>query len=247
MSQRHARGFTVVELMFSMTFISIMLITIANVTIFVNRLFTRGITYQAVNETGREVSGQLRRDIAGQTIARTGEAIKVTLNGTIDGGKSNGRERLCLGNYSYVWNTPQALVSPHQHDKEVFRGKVVHLLRVRDPDGVLCRTDNKGHLPELSSVAGSDAEDLLGGQGNNRVTSSSTAMQSRLAVYSVRVTKGPEDELSRQQLYDIELHVGTYDEGLPGGQCSETDRISNEYCNSSVFRFTVRSINGVMR
>ena len=57
------KGFTLIELMLSMTFISILLVAIAVTIIQISNVYNRGITLKEVNQAGRSLSNELQRSI----------------------------------------------------------------------------------------------------------------------------------------------------------------------------------------
>ena len=86
------RGFTLIELMLAIAFISMLLLAIAAVGIQVGRIYTRGIVLRDVNQAGREISDTLRRDFlqANQRKIVT-DAVRVPDNNHWVSG------RVCLG------------------------------------------------------------------------------------------------------------------------------------------------------
>ena len=62
---RHVqRGFTIIELMLAMTFVSFLLMAIAMVTVQVGKTYNRGLTLKTVNQSGRDITDSIRSDIA---------------------------------------------------------------------------------------------------------------------------------------------------------------------------------------
>ena len=143
----HKQGFTLVELMLAMAFVSVLLLAIALTAIQAGKLYSRGTTLRNVNQSGRNVSDMLRRDFLqsnAQKIADDGQVIQVK---TTDGTVVN--ERICLGYYSYIWNRVDAMVRAtgdnaiQQHivkyDSADARDVAINLVRVVDSGGNLCR------------------------------------------------------------------------------------------------------------
>lgn len=61
------RGFTIVELALSMTFIAVLLVTIAYLTINISAIYQKGLAMRAVTSTGRQVVEELKKTIAATT------------------------------------------------------------------------------------------------------------------------------------------------------------------------------------
>src|SRR5687768_8731757 len=111
MNHVNAKGFTLIELMLAMTFISVLLVAIAMTTIQISNIYTKGITLREVDQAGRTLSNELQRNISASVpfdvtpkkddSPATEDSKYVVRNE--DGG------RLCLGKYSYLWNFGKAI------------------------------------------------------------------------------------------------------------------------------------------
>lgn len=89
------RGFTLIELMLAMTFVSALLLAIAMTVIQISNVYTRGLTLKEVNQAGRTISTELKRGISQSApFAVPGPKYVVQPWGG----------RLCVGQYSYIWN-----------------------------------------------------------------------------------------------------------------------------------------------
>jgi prepilin-type N-terminal cleavage/methylation domain-containing protein len=62
MIQGYKKGFTLIELMLAMSFISVLLLSIAMVGIQAGKMYSRGIVLRDVNQAGRDISDTIRRD-----------------------------------------------------------------------------------------------------------------------------------------------------------------------------------------
>ncbi len=123
-------GFTIVELTLTMSFVAVLLITIAIVVTNVLAIYQKGMTIKAVNNVGRGLIDNLSDSITGapglnvtsvcakleEETART-ECEKdnatrgFNYNSAVD---SDGHQLygvFCTGSYSYVWNTAYAFKS----------------------------------------------------------------------------------------------------------------------------------------
>ena len=97
-------GFTLIELMLAMSFISLLLLAIAMTTIQVSNIYTKGITLREVNQAGRAVSEELQRSISASSPFEIDAALPSNKYIVRAGGG-----RLCLGRYTYAWNFGSAL------------------------------------------------------------------------------------------------------------------------------------------
>ncbi len=138
-------GFTIVELMLAMSFISILLISIVMISVQAGKMFNRGAVLRSLNQSVRNVGDVMRRDFlqANRQQLMSGGgvgdlAISVT-NGVTESG------RFCLGQYSYLWNKAETLNQLSEGDDlssnptiVTVDGQPINFVRVADPDGALC-------------------------------------------------------------------------------------------------------------
>lgn len=124
------KGFTLIELVLSMSFVSVLLIAIAVVTVNILTVYQKGLAVKTVNAVGRELTDEFTnalnvspsvdtKSLCGNTRlikpefrenCRKDKAFKFVFQQTIDsipdtkGSQLNGV--FCTGKYSYIWNTP---------------------------------------------------------------------------------------------------------------------------------------------
>lgn len=101
--KHNTRGFTLVELNLAMVFVSILAIAIAVISLQASQIYQKGMTLKKVNQVGREVIDQVRRDIAAANI----NDVKFATVSDPSGAVINGR--LCLGQVAYVYNSAKTL------------------------------------------------------------------------------------------------------------------------------------------
>src|SRR5690606_3570780 len=126
-------GFTLIELMLAMTFISLLLIAIAMAVIQMTGTYNRGLALKEVNQTTRAVSESLR-ETAGQSDLIFADTDYIPTN-------TGGSGRLCLGTYSYIWNTVRAFEGDTDADPIHFESdnsRKLQLVRVPDPSKIYC-------------------------------------------------------------------------------------------------------------
>ncbi|PID33139.1 hypothetical protein CR969_02250 [Candidatus Saccharibacteria bacterium] len=153
MTQKHRQGFTLIELMIAMAFVSVLLLAIAFTAIQAGRMYNRGMILRSVNQSGRDVSDMLRRDFLQSNrdqIVDVGGNIVITVN---DGPAQSGR--FCLGRYSYLWNSADTIDNPaavSSNPAVVYddNGQPINFVRVIDENGSLCRQVD-GKYPNILS------------------------------------------------------------------------------------------------
>ena len=79
------RGFTIVELALSMSFIAVLLVTIAYLTINISAIYQKGLAMRAVTSTGRQVVEELKKTIAATTASSLDCDQFKAANGTATG------------------------------------------------------------------------------------------------------------------------------------------------------------------
>jgi type II secretory pathway pseudopilin PulG len=187
-NQKH--GFTIIELMLAMAFVSALLLAIAMTVIQIGNIYNSGITYKDVNQVGGTISNELQRSIAVSTpfkisdIGSDSKYIKQDFGG-----------RLCTGTYSYIWNYGTALAANIPGRLNIYTADSSNLIRfvkINDSDGSYCTYPSK-EIEPISAVELLDA-----GQHN-------------LAIHSFKIssTESVTDDMTGQQLYNIEFELGT--------------------------------------
>lgn len=95
-TRRVESGFTIVELMIALAFLSVMLLFILSATVQVMRSYSKGLTIKQINQTGRSIT----EDIVRTARTATTDSVDTTV---LDQG------RFCIGGVSYVWNEPEVM------------------------------------------------------------------------------------------------------------------------------------------
>lgn len=134
-NNRKNDGFTLIELMLSLTFISFILLFMVAAILQLTRLYVKGSAIRQINQTGRQVIEDVAASI------RTGTEPTVT------------HKRLCVGNTTYAWNVEGDTVEINKFDDAI--GTAVRFVSVQDSGGTLCNDINK-NIPKTGS------EDLIG-------------------------------------------------------------------------------------
>lgn len=253
---RKNTGFTLIELMLAMGFISALLLAIAFTVIQVGRLYNQGMTLKEINSSSRDVAKDIQSTV-GATSAFSITADYVTLpinSGTPSGG------RLCLGTYSYIWNYGRVKGTsangitrysaiPGNANKP---NEWINIVKVADAAKIYCAraTATTLQYPNLTAAdsAAVQTQELL------------KSGDHELAIHQFALTSDDttlRDTLTAQQLYNLDLTVGTnkflLDAG--GGRHSTLDAAQTSclppsdpysdpnYCSVQTFSIVLRAGN----
>lgn len=232
------RGFTVIELMLAMTFVSVLMMAIAMTVVQLANIYNKGTTLRAVDQAGRAISRDLQATLSSSQPLDVGNDGRGGVNFRLQtqvGGESSNPDggRLCTGTYSYIWNTGHGLKTPvnryHENDEQI------RFVKVRDAGAQYCS--------DLSlAVNKMDATELL------------SSGDRELAIQSFRIKPEAVDAVTQQALYRLVVEVGTNDdESLdrsvtistidttckpPSDEASQRD-----FCAVNQFEFTVLAGN----
>ena len=237
-------GFTIIELVIAMGFVSVLLIAIAMTVIQIGNIYNRGITLKDVNQAGRSLTSELLRSI--------NQSAPFLLSNRYV--QQNWGGRLCLGQYSYIWNYGKALTPPLDSNRNVFSDSVneIRFVKVLDPNASYC---TKSVVGDYIDVLSSEAVELLNvGQHNLAIHDFiiTTTLDDPSTPLVNENTTG--DSKTGQQLYSIVFTIGTNDQlaldfsdGLivckPPSETAEGADPS--YCSINQFNILARSGNTV--
>ena len=227
MNHDKKKGFTLIELMLAMTFISMLLIAIALTTIQISTIYTKGITLREVDQAGRTVSDELQRSIASSVPFDVTPKSPTTPNSKYVARTEGGR--LCLGRYSYAWNYGKALDEGAPYNK-YSDGSEVRFAKVKDSGGGLCANDG------TQTINKADASDLLASGDRD------------LVLHKFSITKTADSAEIGQALYAISMIIGTNDrEQLMSNDASckpPSEGVGDEaYCSVNQFDLVARAGN----
>ncbi len=216
---RHTKGFTLIELMLAMSFVSILLIAIAVLTINISNIYTRGITLRDVNQAGQTISSDVERTIAGST------RESIQSSNYIE--QDEGSGRLCLGNYSYAWNSAKSIKDAAGDTSNLFnrysgarQNETIRFVKVQGDD--ICRNLTPAPASASYGTIPATATELLD-EGDRS-----------LAIHTFTASSA-----SETQLFSIRFMVGTDIGAIDGQGCRPpNDAQSNmEYCAVNEFEF----------
>lgn len=238
MIQHHkqaSRGFTIVELMIAMMFISLLLLAIAAVVMQVAAIYNKGVTMKSVNQAGRQIVTDMKRSVGESQVFDTTDAFKphdhYSGSQTMPDYDSG---RFCTGLYSYIWNVGKYVDPRGQDDAPVVVNKYadsdrqIRFVKVKDNGGSYC--DGDGTEP----IQQSGATELLS-EGDLAVQDFTlkpltTNMATGMAMYAISITISNADTDT----------ISTVD-----NRCKppSEDDVAQNYCAVNVFDFTVRAGN----
>lgn len=242
--KRTTKGFTLVELMLAMTFISTLLLVIAMTIVQIANIYNRGMILKGVNQTARSISEELDRAVSASSTFTTDPSAQRYVNNQWGG-------RMCLGQSSYIWNYGAAL-SQQSANRNMYSslntaGNIVRdgadtrseigFVKVLDPAGSYCIPNGSGVYPLINPT---NATELL------------RAGDHTLAVHALSVTSAAsaKDELSAQALYKIAFTIGTNNlDALTADRtaCKAPNEAGSDlnYCAIQQFTIVLRAVSGV--
>jgi len=236
---RRAQGFTLIELSLAMTFVSILLISIAMLSIQLTNQYSRGMTLKEVAQAGTEVSNDIKRTMVQSQLSGAGVRTKAI---------SGGGTVLCTNSYSYIANNPANLEADNGNVIRVGGSGspvAVRLAKVRDSNGTLCSTPSQ--LDTTKTYVTTDFTELLAGGSRKLVVREMTAVPSGLSLDGNGVPNGGlfyQEYQKGRAIYTVRLTIGT---GVESELASNTscrapkDLQSNlEFCAIDTFEFTTR-------
>jgi type II secretory pathway pseudopilin PulG len=252
------KGFTIIELMLAMGFLSALLVTIALLVIQITGIYQKGLALRAVSSTGKQLIDEFSRAVGSSPITDI-NPVDINGNNIIDDvdiaaavrqyfyTRTSGNRQLngafCTGSYSYVWNTrysypPGELGSPVSLSTSPTGtgGTVYKLARVADGDRRVC-------------------EQMVANRGNIEVDSQPIELissdESDLILYDMTVFPATQHNITKQTFYSATFILGTIRGGVnlqsSGDYCdveggSELGLSSDfNYCAVNKFNFAMRA------
>lgn len=236
-ARKQQRGFTIIELLLAMGFISMLLLAIVITGVQAGRMYNKGTVLQSVNQAGRDISDMVRRDFLqsdARLVSGAGTNPVIILQ---DGGHARSG-RFCLGGYSYLWNIPNnAAGAPSAAIVRDARNDPISFVRVVDEGGSLCQESGGVYMSRL--LDDSKVTHLLGrhAAGGGRMG---------LALYSLSVTPVTSTTERSEALYRIQYTVGTDEirEINTGNQLCKPPNDSeanDEFCAINQFEMIART------
>lgn len=212
-------GFTLVELNLAIVFVAFLVLAVAMTTMSVTHTYRYGVSLKMINQLGREVSDQLRRDLMSASPTR---ALYV---GTTD--TTSGIGRLCLGNVSYIFNNAQLLsnggLATTVKDSN---SENITLVRVDDPERTWCTT-SINQIPSDASY-----------------TEMLKADATPVAIHAMSLEKlieaDEDEERLAEGIIQVSFQLGTNETNTTdGGKCKPPTAPDQNFDNCAVRQFVV--------
>lgn len=204
------KGFTIIELLLAMSFVSMLLLAIAMTIVQIANIYNRGLIVKSVNETSRQLGEELNNSMRTTSVFSLDEGTNRYVSEDWGG-------RLCLGQYSYIWNYAEAVsaqnTNRYQYSGDAEAGNVVvdqagqrrneiGFVKVPDGSGAYCvRNVDTDRYPDVNPE---NSTELLR-SGDHTLSLHSFALDTSTTA---------RDSLSGQQLYKLAYTLGTSDVSL---------------------------------
>lgn len=138
-----SRGFTIVELLISMTFLSFILVFTATVMVQVMRTYNKGLAVKEIDQNGRALVEEVSRNVRLVQSTNTSPTDPLMYTAAVDQG------RLCVGQVTYVWNQPN--VDTNKFDDDT----AVDIAKLSDPTAQYC-VNSSAPIPRSEAIKLSD-------------------------------------------------------------------------------------------
>ncbi len=227
-----SRGFTLIELIMAMAFVSILMLAIAVTIIQISGIYNKGMTMKAVDQAGRAISLEIRQSLAQSPPFNVDTALRFQRYPESSANSPDGG-RFCTGIYSYVWNFGKSMANPI--NKYSLGDEQIRFAKVRDNGSQYCAEQTK-------PIQQQDAIELL------------SAGDRDLAIQGFAVTKLADDPTIGQALYRIVMEIGTNNQdALQKTEALNSidttcrppsdDASLQDFCAVNLFDFTVQAGN----
>lgn len=224
-------AFTLVELNIAIVFVAFLLMAVAMTTISVSRTYQYGVALKSINQLGREVVDQMRRDL------KTAAPQRIEY---YDADAHGGVGRLCLGTVSYVFNAAAILESndPSLIKDTTLSNKPIGLARIDDIDSSWCR-QVAGAFTKTAITSADTYTEML------RDDSIPVAVHSMQAPANTLL--GATGYVYAEALTEVIIDIGTNETATTdGGVCKPPTSPQENFNNCAVRQFVlvVHSVGG---
>ena len=259
------KGFTIIELVLAMGFLTTILVTIAILLIQIMSIYQKGLSLRAVNTMGQQLIDELSRTVGGSPIVPNINPVpndsgivneqslatalrRYYVSNTIveDGRQKQINGVFCTGSYSYIWNTPESdptnSASPNvltlQYG-ETGERKIYKMARVVDNTRRICQ-EAQGDSPASNFIiSATDPEpiELI------------NTDEADLYLYDFTVFPATQNTITGQTFYSANFILGTMRGGINimsnGDYCEDLasqEMVSDfSYCAVNKFNFAMRA------
>ena len=237
--KEHKKGFTIIEITLAMTFLAILMVSIATLIMRVTNIYQKGLAMRAINATGTEIIEDITRtvgaasylvDIHSQDAELGGNGVmeydnnyklveKYYYDYTVYNENHNGKNFnvqyfgvLCTGDYSYIWNTARAL-DPDFTAKNFItvNGEKVKMVRVYDHEQAQCNKDKNG---SVANLAKRNYLPVTINVPADNVVELINSDEMDLALYEFNVTPATQSAITRQSFISANFILATRQGGI---------------------------------
>ena len=237
--KEHKKGFTIIEITLAMTFLAILMVSIATLIMRVTNIYQKGLAMRAINATGTEIIEDITRtvgaasylvDIHSQDAELGGNGVmeydnnyklveKYYYDYTVYNENHDGKNFnvqyfgvLCTGDYSYIWNTARAL-DPDFTTKNFItvNGEKVKMVRVYDREQTQCNKDKNG---SVANLAKRNYLPVTINVPADNVVELINNDEMDLALYEFNITPATQSAITRQSFISANFILATRQGGL---------------------------------
>lgn len=237
--KEHKKGFTIIEITLAMTFLAILMVSIATLIMRITNIYQKGLAMRAINATGTEIIEDITRtvgaasylvDIHSQDAELGGNGVmeynnnyklveKYYYDYTVYNENHNGKNFnvqyfgvLCTGDYSYIWNTARAL-DPDFTAKNFItvNGEKVKMVRVYDREQTQCNKDKNGSVVNLAKRKRLPVAINV---SEDNVVELINNDEMDLALYEFNVTPATQSAITRQSFISANFILATRQGGI---------------------------------
>ena len=215
-----------------MTFISVLLLAIALSIIQIGTIYNKGMTLREVNQAGRTMSDDVRRNfMSSKAVSLTSDYITHSAGG-----------RLCLGDYTYIWNFEDAITKRDTNVTTLTSSDVpVRFVKVPDPGKGYCVRSEGVFVNRTILEADESRMTELLKQGDRTLS---------IHQFSVNPSAEAVDTVTQQQLYELSFVIGTGDvnaltEDRRYCAAPGTDGADFNYCAVQQFTIVIKAGSAV--
>ena len=255
----HKKVFTIIEITLAMTFLAILMVSIATLIMRVTNIYQKGLAMRAINATGTEIIEDITRtvgaasylvDIHSQDAELGGNGVmeydnnyklveKYYYDYTVYNENHDGKNFnvqyfgvLCTGDYSYIWNTARAL-DPDFTTKNFItvNGEKVKMVRVYDREQTQCNKDKNG---SVANLAKRNYLPVTINVPADNVVELINNDEMDLALYEFNITPATQSAITRQSFISANFILATRQGGINinanGDFCrGEDNELKDEY------------------
>lgn len=229
----HKNGFTIIEMSFAMTGLSVLLIVLIVSVIGISSIYNKGIVLKAANESGRIIGEDVQRSL------RNAATVTVNRQSVSTGSVVTA---ICTGSVSYAWSiqstTPGLRVNNRFND-----GTPIGFARIADQDrrvcsGVVLRSGAN------STIIRNGAGDL---SGKDMLDPSLAIRYSFVdgAGQGVDFAQNIQNQALSVFTYTIATSSATNEDFIPNGSRCEGGKLG-EFCSLNTFTITSYSRYGAL-